>query len=125
MDLKNYYGIDTRAAVASDIYAKRLGGMSDFAKKMKRVPGVLGTPVRVFGNLIGMLDDSVDFFKKVQKFGPSPALAVETKAGLAGYVGAGAGSLGFEVANLGSDFVGATSKDMANLTDNQIEKCLL
>ncbi len=40
--------------------------MSDFAKKMKRVPGVLGTPVRVFGNLIGMLDDSVDFFKKVQ-----------------------------------------------------------
>ena len=119
---KNYYGIDTRAAVASDIYAKRLGGMSDFAKKMKRVPGVLGTPVRVFGNLIGMLDDSVDFFKKVQKFGPSPALAVETKAGLAGYVGAGAGSLSFEVANLGSDFVGATSKDMANLTDNQIRK---
>jgi hypothetical protein len=29
--------------------------MSNFAKKMKRVPGVLGTPVRVFGNLIGML----------------------------------------------------------------------
>jgi hypothetical protein len=27
---------------------------------------------------------TVDFFKKVQKFGPSPALAVETKAGLAG-----------------------------------------
>ena len=119
---KDHYGIDTRAGVASDIYAKRLSGMSNFAKKMKRVPGVLGTPVRVFGNLIGMLDDSVDFFKKVQKFGPSPALAVEAKAGLLGYAGAGAGSYAFEIANLGSDFVGATSQDMANLTDNQIRK---
>jgi len=142
---KDHWGIDTRAMNASKIYADRLSAMGDFAKKMKKVPGVLGTPVRAMGNLIGFLDDSVnlfksvispttrnipssgiteagDFLQKIQKFGPSPALAVETKSFLAGSAGGGLGAAAFDAANLGADFVGATSKDMANLTDNQIRK---
>ena len=119
---KDVYGIDNRFATGADIYTKRLGAMSQFAKSMKKVPGVVGAPVRLFGNLIGMLDDTVDFFQKIQKFGPSPALAVETKAGLGAVAGAGAGSAAFDIANLGSDFVGATSQDLANLTDSEERK---
>jgi hypothetical protein len=116
---KDVYGIDNRYVAGSSIYEKRLSKMSEFAKKLKKVPGPVGAPVRLLGNTIGMLDNTVDFFKKIQKFGPSPALAVEAKASLGAIGGAAAGSAAFDMANLGSDFVGATSKDLAELTDSQ------
>jgi hypothetical protein len=116
---KDVYGIDNRYVAGSNIYEKRLSKMSEFAKKLKKVPGPVGAPVRLLGNTIGMLDNTVDFFKKIQKFGPSPALAVEAKASLGAIGGAAAGSAAFDMANLGSDFVGATSKDLAELTDSQ------
>ena len=116
---KDVYGIDNRYVAGLSIYEKRLSKMSEFAKKLKKVPGPVGAPVRLLGNTIGMLDNTVDFFKKIQKFGPSPALAVEAKASLGAIGGAAAGSAAFDMANLGSDFVGATSKDLAELTDSQ------
>jgi hypothetical protein len=36
-----------------------------FAKKLKKVPGPVGVPVRLLGNTIGVLDNTVDFFKKI------------------------------------------------------------
>ena len=116
---KDVYGIDNRYVAGLSIYEKRLSKMSEFAKKLKKVPGPVGAPVRLLGNTIGMLDNTVDFFKKIQKFGPSPALAVEAKASLGAIGGAFGGSAAFDMANLGSDFVGATSKDLAELTDSQ------
>ena len=124
---KDVYGIDNRYVAGSSIYEKRLSKMSEFAKKLKKVPGPVGAPVRLLGNTIGMLDNTVDFFKKIggmpgQK-GPirgiTPALYTETKSALGAIGGAAAGSAAFDIANLGSDFVGATSKDLAELTDSQ------
>ena len=119
---KDNYGIDNRYVAGSSIYDKRLSKMSEFAKKLKKVPGPIGAPVRLLGNTIGMLDNTVDFFKKVEKFGPSPALAVEAKASLGAIGGAFGGSAAFDISNLGADFVGATSKDLAELTDSDERK---
>ena len=119
---KDNYGIDNRYVAGSSIYDKRLSKMSEFAKKLKKVPGPVGAPVRLLGNTIGMLDNTVDFFKKVEKFGPSPALAVEAKASLGAIGGAFGGSAAFDISNLGADFVGATSKDLAELTDSDERK---
>ena len=62
---KDVYGIDNRYVAGSSIYEKRLSKMSEFAKKLKKVPGPVGAPVRLLGNTIGMLDNTVDFFKKI------------------------------------------------------------
>ena len=116
------YGIDKRWDTTGKIYQRRLGAMSNFAKNMKKVPGPLGTPVRAMGNLIGMLDDTVNFFRQAGKMGISKPLEVEVKANLGAIGGAMAGSAAFDIGNLGSDYVGAVSKDLAELTDSQERK---
>jgi hypothetical protein len=75
--------------------------MSEFAKKLKKVPGPVGAPVRLLGNTIGVLDNTVDFFKKINKFGPSTALGVEAKSALGAIGGAFGGSATYDIANLG------------------------
>jgi hypothetical protein len=119
---KDVYGVDNRYVAGASIYDKRLSQMSKFAKKLKKVPGPLGIPVRLLGNTIGVLDNTVDFFKKINKFGPSTALGVEAKSALGAIGGAFGGSATYDIANLGSDFVGATSKDLAELTDSDERK---
>ena len=119
---EDVYGIDKRWDTTGKIYQRRLGAMSNFAKNMKKVPGPLGTPVRAMGNLIGMLDDTVDFFRKAGKMGISKPLEVEIKSGLGAVGGAMAGTAAFDIGNLGADYIGATSKDLANLTDSQERK---
>jgi hypothetical protein len=119
---KDVYGVDNRYVAGASIYDKRLSQMSKFAKKLKKVPGPLGIPVRLLGNTIGVLDNTVDFFKKINKFGPSTALGVEAKSALGAIGGAFGGSVTYDIANLGSDFVGATSKDLAELTDSDERK---
>jgi len=119
---EDVYGIDKRWDTTGKIYQRRLGAMSNFAKNMKKVPGPLGTPVRAMGNLIGMLDDTVNFFRQAGKMGISKPLEVEVKANLGAIGGGMAGSAAFDIGNLGSDYIGATSKDLAELTDSQERK---
>jgi len=121
-NFKDRYGVDTRFATMSDMYQKRFTVLGDAVKKLPQIRGRAGLPVRMLGSLAGMADNTVDFFKKLKKFGATPSLSTEAQSLLMGASGAFGGSALYDMANLGSDFVGATSQDMANLTDNDIRK---
>ena len=119
---KDRYGVDTRFGNMSEVYNKRFSVLKDSLKKLPNVRGPAGIPIRMLGNLAGMVDNTIDFFQKARKFGTTPQLATEATSLLAGATGAAAGSVLYDMGNLGSDFVAATSADMANLTDNDIRK---
>ena len=121
-NFKDRYGVDTRFATMADMYQKRFTVLGDAVKKLPQIRGRAGLPVRMLGSLAGMADNTVDFFKKLKKFGATPSLSTEAQSLLMGASGAFGGSALYDMANLGSDFVGATSQDMANLTDNDIRK---
>lgn len=118
------YGVDTRFAKGSDIYGKRLSTLKDSLKNIKALPrkGIVGLPVRMFGSTLGVIDDTVNFFNQVRKYGASPAAATEAASILYGAGGAFAGNAAYEIASLGTNFVGAVNQDMANLTDNDLRK---
>ena len=119
---KDVYGVDTRFAPMGKIYENRFTVLSDQLKKLPKVRGAAGLPIRMLQGLGGMVDNTIDFFSKLRRFGATPALSTEAASIAAGAAGAGAGSVLYDIANLGSDFVAATSEDMANLTDNDIRK---
>lgn len=119
---KDQYGVDMRNAEMFGMYQKRFTALSDAVKKLPNIRGRAGLPVRMLGSLAGMADNTVDFFKKLKRYGATPALATESQSILMAAGGAGAGSVLYDIGNLGSDYVGATSQDLANLTDNDIRK---
>ena len=119
---KDIYGVDTRFNSLGQIYKNRFTVLGDAIKKLPKVSGPVGAPVRMLGNLAGMVDNTIDFFGKLAKYGGTPALTTEASSIIAGGLGAGGASALYDIANLGTDFVGATSADMANLTDNDIRK---
>lgn len=121
---KDFYGIDTRFAKGADIYGKRLSTLKEGLKDLKFLPrkGIVGLPVRAFGSVLGVIDDTINFFSKVGKYGASPAAATEAASILYGAGGAFGGNAAYEIASLGTDFVGAVNQDLANLTDNDLRK---
>ena len=127
---KDQYGMDTRFGNMADIYKKRFTALRDTIDKLPKVKGRLGLPVRMLSNLAGMADNTIDFFTKIMKIpgvgnrfaGATPALATEVQSTLLGTAGVMAGTALYDIGNLGADYVGATSQDMANLTDNDIRK---
>jgi len=119
---RDYYGVDNRFGGMADIYGKRFSVLSDRLKKLPKIPGIAGAPIRILSNVAGWADDTIDLFQKYARRGASPALATEAESILMGAGGAFGGSALYEIGNLGSDFVGATNQDMANLSDNDIRK---
>lgn len=119
---KDRFGVDTRYNSLGQIYKNRFTVLQDSLKKLPRVRGIAGLPIRMLKSTAKMVDNTVDFFSKTLKFGASPALATEAQSLLYGATGAGVGSGVYGIANLGTDFVAATSSDMADLTDNDIRK---
>jgi hypothetical protein len=119
---KDRFGVDMRNAEMFGMYQKRFTALSDAVKKLPTVRGRAGLPVRMLGSLAGMADNTIDFFKKLKRYGATPALSTEAQSSLLAAGGAGAGSILYSIGNLGSDYVGATSQDLANLTDNDIRK---
>lgn len=116
------YGFDTKLGAMADIQGKRFSVLGDAVKKLPNVKGRAGIPVKMLGALAGVADNTVDFFKKLKNIGATPSTAAEAQSLLMGSGGAFAGSALYDIGNLGSDIVGATSQDMANLTDNDIRK---
>lgn len=119
---KDRFGVDMRNADMFGMYEKRFTALRDFTKKLPKIRGALGLPVRMLGSLAGMADNTIDFFSKLRKFGATPALSTEAQSILGGAAGTIAGSALYDIGELGADYVGATSQDMANLTDNDIRK---
>ena len=142
---KDVYGVDTRFAPMGEIYKKRFTVLGDALKKLPNVRGPAGLPIRAFSNLAGMVDNTIDFFTKLggrvtgvgravkgkrpfsdirfePGYGATQVLATSAKSYLGGAAGSFGGSAAFDIASLGSDFVGATSQDLANLTNNDIRR---
>ena len=118
------YGVDTRFAKASDIYGKRLSTLKDSLKSIKALPrrGIVGLPVRMFGSVLGVVDDTLNFLNQARKYGGSPAVVADASSMLYGAGGAFGGNAAYEIASLGTNFVGAVNQDLANLTDNDLRK---
>ena len=119
---KDRFGVDMRNAEMFGMYQKRFTALSDAVKKLPNIRGRAGLPIRMLGSLAGMADNTVDFLKKLKRYGATPALSTEAQSALMAAGGAFGGSTLYEIGNLGSDYVGATSQDLANLTDNDIRK---
>ena len=81
-NLKDRFGVDTRFATMADMYQKRFTVLGDAVKKLPQIRGRAGLPVRMLGSLAGMADNTVDFFKKLKKFGATPSLSTEAQLSL-------------------------------------------
>jgi len=121
-NFKDRFGVDTRFATMADMYQKRVRVLGDAVRKLPQIRGRAGIPVRMLGSLADMADNTWDFLNKLKQFGATPSLSTEAQSLLMSASGAFGGNALYELGNLGSDFVGATSQDMANLTDNDIRK---
>lgn len=121
--MKDEFGLDERAMRASNLYKNRFSVLKDALKKMPlHRRGLAGLPVRLLGSTLGLVEDTYRFFQAASRGLGGRALTTEAEAILFGSAGAAGGSAAYDVANLGSDFVGAVNQDMANLTDNDIRK---
>jgi hypothetical protein len=74
---KDIYGVDTRFNGLGEIYKNRFTVLGDAIKKLPKVSGPVGAPVRMLGNLAGMVDNTIDFFGKLGRYGGSAALTTE------------------------------------------------
>ncbi len=59
---KSEFGVDRRNADMFGMYQKRFSVLRDAVNKLPKVRGIAGLPVRMFGSLAGVADDTIDFF---------------------------------------------------------------
>ncbi len=96
---KSKFGVDTRNADMFGMYQKRFSVLKDAMDKLPKVKGRAGIPVRMLGSLAGVVDNTVDFFSKLRKYGATPALSTEAQSMLMAAGGATAGSTLYEIGN--------------------------
>ena len=90
-----------------------------YEKLFSRLPVVrnvkmLGSVARAFGRV-------VDGFRTVSK-APSQLLVTTIKGDLTGAVGAGAGSVLYDAANIATDFSTAANNDLGDISNNDVKK---
>ena len=99
-----------RAAVVNFDKFEKLFGKLPVVRNVKMLGGV----ARAFGRV-------VDGFRTVSK-APSQLLVTTVKGDLAGAVGAGAGSVLYDVANIATDFSTAANNDLGAISNNDVKK---
>jgi hypothetical protein len=59
-------------------------------KSIKALPrrGIVGLPVRMFGSVLGVVDDTLNFLNQARKYGGSPAVVADASSMLYGAGGA-------------------------------------
>src|SRR5210317_832238 len=97
------------ASINFDKYEKALGRLP-VIRNFK----ILSNVARSFGRV-------ADGFRTVSK-APTQILTTTVKGDLAGSVGAGAGSVLYDMANVATDFETAANNDLGNISDNDVKK---
>ena len=105
------FGIDKLQAAATDF--------NKWEKALQKLPMFKGARIlNRTGRAIGKV---MDGFRTLGK-APTQALVTEVKAQLAGNVGAGGGSVLYDMANMATDFDGAVMQDLSEISDNEVKK---
>ena len=105
------YGIDKLKAAATDF--------DRFEKAAQRLPFV--RQAKILSKSARALGKFVDGFRLLGR-APTQLLATEAKAQAASAVGAGAGSVLYDMANVATDFNVAVNDDLAQVSNNDIKK---
>jgi hypothetical protein len=105
------YGIDKLKAAATDF--------DKFEKAAQRLPFV--RQAKILSKSARALGKFVDGFRLLGR-APTQLLATEAKAQAASAVGAGAGSVLYDMANVATDFNVAVNDDLAQVSNNDIKK---
>ena len=105
------YGADKLRAAATNF--------DKYEKALARLPVVRN--FKMLGNVAKAFGRVVDGFRTVSK-APTQLLVTEAKSQLAGSVGAGAGSVLYDMANVATDFKTAANNDLGEVSNNDIKK---
>ena len=105
------YGADKLRAAATNF--------DKYEKALQRLPVIRN--VKILGKTARALGKFVDGFRTVGA-APTQLITTEVKAQLAGSVGAGSGSVLFDMANVATDFQTAANNDLGDVSNNDIKK---
>ena len=105
------YGADKLRAAATNF--------DKYEKALQRLPVIRN--VKILSKTARALGKFVDGFRTVGA-APTQLITTEVKAQLAGSVGAGAGSVLYDMANVATDFETAANNDLGDVSNNDIKK---
>ena len=90
-----------------------------YEKALSKLPVVKN--FKILGNVARSFGRIADGFRTVSK-APTQALVTTVKGDLAGSLGAGAGSVLYDMANVATDFSTAANNDLGNISNNDVKK---
>ena len=90
-----------------------------YEKALSKLPVIRN--VKILGNVARAFGRVADGFRTVSK-APTQILTTTVKGDLAGSLGAGAGSVLYDMANVATDFSTAANNDLGEISDNDVKK---
>ena len=108
-----------QAGLGADKFRAAVTNFDKYEKLFQRLPVIRN--VKLLGKTARALGKVVDGFRTVSK-APSQVLVTTIKGDLAGSVGAGAGSVLYDAANVATDFATAANNDLGEVSNNDIKK---
>ena len=108
-----------QAGLGADKLRAAVTNFDKYEKLFGRLPVVRN--VKMLGNVARAFGRVVDGFRTVSK-APSQLLLTTIKGDLAGAVGAGAGSVLYDAANIATDFSTAANNDLGAISNNDVKK---
>ena len=115
----NEFTKNPQAGLGADKFRAAVRNFDKYEKLFQRLPVIRN--VKLLGKTARALGKVVDGFRTVSK-APSQVLVTTIKGDLAGSVGAGAGSVLYDAANVATDFATAANNDLGDVSNNDIKK---
>ena len=115
----NEFTKNPQAGLGADKLRAAVTNFDKYEKLFGRLPVVRN--VKMLGNVARAFGKVVDGFRTVSK-APSQLLVTTVKGDLAGAVGAGAGSVLYDAANIATDFSTAANNDLGAISNNDVKK---
>lgn len=115
----NEFSKNPQAGLGADKFRAAAINFDKYEKALQRLPFVRN--VKILGKTARALGKVVDGFRTVSK-APTQLLVTTVKGDIAGSLGAGAGSILYDAANVATDFKTAANNDLGDVSDNDIKK---
>ena len=115
----NEFASNPQAGLGADKFRAVAMNFDKYEKALQRLPVIRN--VKILSKTARALGKVVDGFRTVSK-APTQLLVTTVKGDLAGSVGAGAGSLLYDAANVATDFKTAANNDLGDVSNNDIKK---
>lgn len=115
----NEFTQNPQAGLGADKFRAAATNFDKYEKALQRLPVVRN--VKILGKTARALGKVVDGFRTVSK-APTQVLVTTAKGDIAGSLGAGAGSILYDAANVATDFKTAANNDLGDVSNNDIKK---